>query len=246
MTQAFGYITTAQALYFSNDLKLAHYVKIPPRVTFSAQVWAVLVSTFVCTGIFNFQMTKIPNVCTAAAPFGFSCPGVNTFFTAAVFWGTLGPHKLFGLNGQYKEMLIGFPVGFVLVLAGYAAKRIWPRNTWVRMYHPVAFTTGALLWAPYNMTYVWPAVPIAFVTWMVIKPRYLAFWSKYNYIVSAAFASGVAIAALIIFFGIQLPAVVFEWWGTDQPYLGCEGTACRRLPLPAQGFFGPAKGNYVE
>ena len=48
--KAFGYITTAQAVYFSNDLKIAHYVKIPPRCTFVAQVLAVAVSTFVCTG----------------------------------------------------------------------------------------------------------------------------------------------------------------------------------------------------
>ena len=65
--KAFGYITTgsslvylvpvevaetlaAQAVYFSNDLKLAHYVKIPPRCTFAGQMIATFVSTLVCTG----------------------------------------------------------------------------------------------------------------------------------------------------------------------------------------------------
>jgi hypothetical protein len=81
--KAYGYITTAQAVYFSNDLKLAHYIKIPPRHTFIAQVVATLVSTFVCTGILNYQLNGIPNVCTSAASFGMSCPGINTFFTAA-------------------------------------------------------------------------------------------------------------------------------------------------------------------
>jgi ribonuclease I len=81
--KAFGYITTAQAVYFSNDLKLAHYLKIPPRHTFAAQLGATLVSTFICTGVFNFQMNKIHGVCTAEAPFGMTCPGINTFFTAA-------------------------------------------------------------------------------------------------------------------------------------------------------------------
>jgi len=49
----YGYVTTAQAIFFSNDLKLAHYTKIPPRHTFAAQMIAVLISTFVCTGIFQ-------------------------------------------------------------------------------------------------------------------------------------------------------------------------------------------------
>lgn len=44
--KSFGYVTCAHALFFSNDLKLAHYVKIPPRQTFSAQMWGTLVSTF--------------------------------------------------------------------------------------------------------------------------------------------------------------------------------------------------------
>ena len=82
--KAYGYITTAQAIYFSNDLKLAHYTKIPPRNTFIAQMVATGVSTLVCTGVLNFQLNGIKNVCTSEAVFNMSCPGINTFFTAAV------------------------------------------------------------------------------------------------------------------------------------------------------------------
>jgi OPT family oligopeptide transporter len=109
----YGYITTAQAIYFCNDLKLAHYTKIAPRHTYIAQMVAVLVSTFVCVGIFNFQLT-FKNVCTSDASFGFTCPGQNTFFTASVFWGTLGAKKLFGKGKHYNALLIGFPVGLLL------------------------------------------------------------------------------------------------------------------------------------
>ncbi|MDA4806192.1 OPT/YSL family transporter, partial [Enterobacter hormaechei] len=34
----YGYITTAQAIAFASDLKLAHYVHIGPRLTFWAQI----------------------------------------------------------------------------------------------------------------------------------------------------------------------------------------------------------------
>lgn len=60
--KSYGYVTCATALRFSNDLKLAHYVKIPPRHTFFAQMIATLVSTFVCIGVLNFQST-IEDVC---------------------------------------------------------------------------------------------------------------------------------------------------------------------------------------
>lgn len=38
--KGFGYVTTAHALSFANDLKLGHYLKIPPRQTFWCQVAA--------------------------------------------------------------------------------------------------------------------------------------------------------------------------------------------------------------
>jgi OPT family oligopeptide transporter len=109
----YGYISVAQAVYFSNDLKLAHYTKIPPKYTFACQMIATFVSSVVCTAIFNFQM-GFKDVCTPDAAFGFSCPGNTTFFTAAVFWGTLSPKRLFGPDGRYNALLIGFPVGLLL------------------------------------------------------------------------------------------------------------------------------------
>lgn len=55
----------AYALDFANDLKLAHYLKIPQRHTFMAQVVATTVSAFVCTGVMNFQIMNIPDLCKA-------------------------------------------------------------------------------------------------------------------------------------------------------------------------------------
>lgn len=72
---------------------------------------ATIVSTFVCVGILNFQMNQIPGVCTPDAPNHYTCPGINTFFTASVLWGTIGPKKVFGVGGQYTAMLLGWPLG---------------------------------------------------------------------------------------------------------------------------------------
>ena len=72
--KTYGYISTYQALAFSNDLKLAHYTKIPPRYTFACQVVATLIFTFISAGILNFQMS-FKDVCTSKAAFGFTCPG---------------------------------------------------------------------------------------------------------------------------------------------------------------------------
>lgn len=113
--KTYGYISVYQALAFSSDLKLAHYLKIPPRYTFYMQLWATLIYCFVSAAVFNFAM-GFKDVCTADAQFRFTCPNQRTFFTSAVFWGTLSPKRLFGSGMRYNWMLAGFPLGVAIVL----------------------------------------------------------------------------------------------------------------------------------
>lgn len=116
--KTYGYIAVYQALAFSNDLKLAHYMKIPPRHTFAAQLIATLIYCLVSASIFNFAM-GFKNICTPTADFKFTCPNQRTFFTAAVFWGTISPKRLFGAGKRYNLMLLGFPLGVIMVVGTY-------------------------------------------------------------------------------------------------------------------------------
>lgn len=175
--KAYGYVTCAHALHFSQDMKLAHYIKIPPRHTFAAQMVPTLVSTFVCVGIIQYQV-HLENICTADAPFRFTCPGVNTFFTAAVLWGTVGPKRMWGVGGQYVETLIGFPLGVIVVLIFWALNSKYPKNKFFRNAHPVVMFNGGCTWAPFNLAYVWPAVPVGFFSWVYLKNRHIGLWSK--------------------------------------------------------------------
>ncbi|KAK2623709.1 hypothetical protein QTJ16_006890 [Diplocarpon rosae] len=251
--KSYGYVTCAHALRFSNDLKLAHYVKIPPRHTFAAQTIATFLSTFVCVGVINFQINEIPDVCQPNQKNRFTCPDINTFFTAAVLWGTLGPHKMFGTGGQYTALLMGFPIGLLLPFVVYYAQKHLPKQKWLRQVHPVVLLYGPLNWAPYNLSYAWPSVPIGYFSMVYLKKRYLAFWSKashlfhaqsYNYILSASWSSAIAIAAIIIFFGLQWSEVEIKWWGNSVSYQGCEDIPCTRLELAEGEYFGPGIGEF--
>lgn len=88
-------------------------------------------------------------------------------------------------------------------------------------------------------------VMITWVSWAYVKPRYLAFWSRYNYVLAAAWTAGVAIAAIIIFFSVQIPDVSIDWWGNNVVAQGCEAAACVRFPdLPEKGYFGRDPGSF--
>jgi OPT family oligopeptide transporter len=227
-------------------LKLAHYIKIPPRQTFAAQVVATLVSTLVCVGILNFQMNDIPGVCTVNAPNHFTCPGINTFFTAAVLWGTIGPKKVFGAGGQYTALQVGWALGVIVVVFFWWIQRRFPNSRWLRQVHPVVMISGALIWAPYNLSYFIPAVPVGWVSWIWIKNRHLDFWGKYNYVLSASFSTAIAVAGIIMFFSVQWTDQKLYWWGNNVTWQdGCESTPCTLHQLGDGEIFGPKPGEFA-
>ena len=77
-----------------------------------------------------------------------------------------------------------------------------------------------------------------------LRKRYLAFWSKYNYVLSAAFSSAIAIAGVIIFFAVSYNGYEINWWGNNAD-TGCEAKNCVRLTLPEGEYFGPRIGTYA-
>jgi len=76
--------------------------------------------------------------------------------------------------------------------------------------------------------YIPPASAVNYVPWAivgflfqyVIRRRHFSWWTKYNYVLSAALDSGVAIGVVLIFFCLQYPKngaiglnTVQAWWG---------------------------------
>ncbi|CAK7274008.1 hypothetical protein SEPCBS119000_005949 [Sporothrix epigloea] len=271
--KAFGYVTCAAAIGFSNDLKLAHYVKIPPRHTFAAQLICTIVSSFVCTAVLNFQMNKIANVCTPEAADKMTCPGINTFFTAAVMWGTIGPKRVFGKGGQYTVLLVGFPIGVIVpIIFWYLQKKIRDQDEartvdadgnvisnsdgevatnkaklvqWVRQIHPIVILNGGLYLTPYNISYLWPMIPFAYISRIWVRSRYLAFWSRYNYVLSASLSTAMALAGLIIFFAIDYQNISINWWGNTAVGYDCDWSRdCTLLTLADGEHFGPGVGEF--
>ncbi|ORX39551.1 OPT oligopeptide transporter protein-domain-containing protein [Kockovaella imperatae] len=247
--KCWAYLSSWQALSFANDLKLAHYQKIPPRVTFMAQIVATFIFSVVSALEFNFIM-GLRDVCTPDAAFRFTCPYQTSFFTATIFWGVIGPKKLFGPGQRYNMMLLGFPLGLVLVLIYWGLLKAFPKKKWIRNFHPVMLITGPVGYgAPYNLAFNLGNLYVNLLSFQYIRKHYLAFWAKWNYVISAAFSCGIALCGLFIFFALEIPksgTLAFPtWWGNTVTGLGCEGDyGCPRLVLAEGGHFGAGQGQY--
>ena len=75
---------------------------------------------------------------------------------------------------------------------------------------------------------MYPAAPINYAAWgvvgfifqYIIRRRHFSWWAKYNYVLSAALDSGVAVSSLLIFFVLYYPRngtiglnSIQSWWG---------------------------------
>lgn len=243
----YGYITSTQGLKFASDLKLGHYMKIPPRLLFNVQMVATLVSSLTQIGVLNWMFRNITGICTPEAMHGFTCPIARVHFNGSILWGVIGPQRFFGTKELYRPLVWAFAIGAVAPPMLWA---IWKwtggrKGSWAwlrKVSLPVAF--GSLSWIP-------PATGLNFSAWAIVcfifnhylRRRAAAWWGKYTMTLSAALDASLAFGLVVIFFGFVYPGWMdsFTWWGTEIYKGGCDWQACSWLDPKSEkgGKFGP-------
>ena len=88
-------------MQFTADFKLGHYMKIPPRPMFFAQVVATVFAGTVQLGVQAWMFTNIPDICDTKQKDGFICPSTEVFGTASIIWGVIGPALQFSKGQLY-------------------------------------------------------------------------------------------------------------------------------------------------
>lgn len=234
------YISSAQGVKFSSDLKLGHYMKIPPKILFKVQMAATLVSSCVQITVLNWMFVNIPGICTPEAINGFNCPIARVHFNGSILWGVVGPQRFFGPGAMYRHLVWAFLVGAVAPVVLWMISKRSKKSILRKVNLPVLF--GSLSWIP-------PATGLNFSIWAVVcfsfnnlvRRRAPAWWSKYTMTMSAALDSGLAFSLVVIFFGFIYPGLVknFKWWGTEIYKQGCDWQACPYLTLQPGEKFGP-------
>ncbi|KAJ1022373.1 hypothetical protein NDA13_005282 [Ustilago tritici] len=248
MFKVFCYMAVYQGLSFTADMKLGHYMKVPPKDLFVAQVTAIVVSSFVVLGVQSWVFSNIENVCTPDASDNFTCNYLIVFGTASQIWGLIGPGAVFSPGKQYGKLLWMFLVGAIFPIIIWALTRKFPRSFMRKINSPVIFTGTGLM--P-------PATGINFTAWALcgfvfnylVKKYRTGWWIRYNYVLGAALDTGTAIAAVLIFFclifpkGSQSDFASDGWWGNTAPYNTADGNLASYLTAPEEGFM-PAPGQF--
>ncbi|WVW86393.1 OPT family small oligopeptide transporter [Kwoniella bestiolae CBS 10118] len=215
--KTYSYITTTQSLGFIQDLKIAHYMHVPLRPIFLAQITACIIGSITQLLVQAWLFNNIPDICSSSSE-KWWCPHTRTFFSASVLYGLIGPRRLFGAESLYRHLNWFYLLGAVMPLLTWMMARRWPRWGLQFVCWPVVFSCVSLL-PPYLPINFMSFCIIGFITQHYIRRRYFDWWSRYNYTLSAAFTCGYALCIILIFFTLQLPKdgkvgqSIQDWWG---------------------------------
>ncbi|EFW99104.1 small oligopeptide transporter [Grosmannia clavigera kw1407] len=241
MFKNYGYLCMSQALYFAQDLKLGHYMKVPPRTMFWAQLAASIWSAIVQIAVMNWALGSIHDVCSDDQKNSYTCANAKVFYTASVIWGAIGPKRMFSGDAIYHKLQYFWLVGAITPIITWFLARRYPKSVWRYVNMPLIF--GGPGWLPPATVFIylcWGSVG-TFFNWFV-KRRWSGWWMQYNYVTSAGLDSGLIVSTLIIFFSLYLTsATAPQWFGNVGALetLDMKGKALH-LELPAGQKFGPS------
>ncbi|KAM1005343.1 hypothetical protein ACFX13_005472 [Malus domestica] len=227
----YGRISTVHALSFLSDLKLGHYMKIPPRCMYTVQLVGTLVAGIVNLAVAWWMLENIENICDVESRnpnSPWTCPKYRVTFDASVIWGLIGPRRLFGPGGLYRNLMWLFLVGALLPFPICSMSKIFPDKKWIPLINMPVIT--------YGFAGMPPATPTNIASWLITGGifNYFVFkyhkrwWQKYNYVLSAALDAGTAFMGVLLFFALQNPKHELKWWGTELDH--CPLATCPIAP----------------
>ncbi|KAJ9145129.1 Small oligopeptide transporter, OPT family [Pleurostoma richardsiae] len=236
--KAYGYMALYQGLAFTSDLKMAQYMKVPPRTVFMGQVISTIWSSVVQIAVMNWAFGAIDGICDSDQSNHFTCPGGRVYFNASVIWGLIGPQRIFGIGAIYSSMLWFFLIGAICPFISWFLARRYPRSFWKYICFPIIFGGAGMIPPATALNYLsWGVVGFAFNK--LIRNRWRGWWMQYNYVTSAGLDVGLALSTILIFFTLSLTNTdMTSWWGANKALntMDYQDTAIVRTLAPGETF----------
>ncbi|BFZ59201.1 hypothetical protein YB2330_000205 [Saitoella coloradoensis] len=233
------YITNHQGITFSSDMKLGHYMKVPPRVMMLVQVVATGVGSLTQIFVMNWMFGNIRGICTLEAENGFTCPFARVHFNGSMVWGLIGPGRFFGRGQMYHPLLYCFLAGALIPILIYYLTKRYPTSLW-KYVHPAIILGGTSWIPPATGVNYWTWAIVGFISNRIIRRRAEGWWSKYNFVLSAALDSSLALGVLVVYFAVVYPGMAdkWQWWGIEVFEDTCDWKGCAWKTVEAGEKFG--------
>ncbi|RWR89396.1 Oligopeptide transporter [Cinnamomum micranthum f. kanehirae] len=227
--KVYGHISMTQAITFLQDLKLGHYMKIPPRTLFMAQVVGTFIAAVVYLGTAWWLIDSVHDICNVDllppnSPW--TCPSDHVFYDASVIWGLIGPRRIFGELGTYSAVNWFFLAGALAPLIAWLAHKAFPNHQWIHL-----INMPILIGATRDMP---PATVVNFTSWLIVGfisgfiiYRYQrVWWQRHNYVLSGALDVGLAFMGVLLYLCLGSENITLRWWGSGIRENDCHLASC--------------------
>lgn len=198
----------SQALSLVADMKLALYMKIPPKHMFAAQMLGTVIGCIVNYLVLSFVLSPasgyIPYLSGEVEdPTGqWDGRKVGIFYSASIVWGAVGPANFF--QGSYRSLYWGFLLGAVAPVPFYLVqKRFGPQLSkrgvdLSKVAFPI-FLHGCNESPQVPTNIIISGFAASFLSQKWAREKRPKWFAKYNYVLSAALDAGASINALVVF-----------------------------------------------
>lgn len=229
--KVYGYISMKQGITFLQDFKLGHYMKIPPRAMFLAQVVGTMIAALAHLGTAWWLIGTIPDICNrellpAGSPW--TCPTDHVFYDASVIWGLIGPRRIFGDLGHYSVINWFFLVGAIAPILVWLAHKAFPNKPWIKLITMPVLLGATIDMPPATAVNLTSWIFIAFVSGFIVYRYYRGWWSRHNYVLSGALDAGLAFMGVLLYLCLEMKHVSLDWWGSNPD--GCPLASCPTDP----------------
>ncbi|KAL7315338.1 hypothetical protein PS15m_006798 [Mucor circinelloides] len=229
-----GYNTMSQAGNLARDLKIGHYLKVPPRLTFAHQIAGTIIGC-IFNYIVNASITSSKRD-VLLDPVGnqfWNGATPQTINSAAITWGAIGPLAMFGPDTQYYIFLWAFIIGFFLPVPGYLLHRRFPNVGFDKFNIPMILI-GLCVMPGTNTSWITVSFVLILIFQGYLKKRYSTWFARHTYLISAALDSGTSLMVFFVSMALQggVSGTTYDfpiWWGNradadymDQCCLNCE------------------------
>ncbi|PVU88909.1 hypothetical protein BB561_005640 [Smittium simulii] len=216
--RSFGNMVLGQMLQSSENMKIGHYMKLPPRGVFLIQIVGTTICILTSLTTIKILEYKVSDLCQRTSQ-DWNCFSMNTMYSASSIWGLFGPSELFNTGREYAPLWISIAVGLISPVIIFALSKKYPGTILSYIHIPIIFNVAASY--PPNTS---SALVSSFILSMIFNYylyRYKhSWWTRYNYLLNIGVDLGTVITVMIIgLLGKNIQPI--KWEGNSQ-FGGCK------------------------
>jgi OPT family small oligopeptide transporter len=200
------------------DQKIGHYMHVPPRTVFFAQVFGTLLGVPINYGVVRWVLnTKFAYLSGEKQdPLNqWTGQQIQSYNTMGVQYAVLGPQRLFSEH-LFAPLPWSFLVGALIPPLLYLLHRRFPR--WrVDLWNVTIFFSGLAMFYGNISTGYTSAIIGGYVVMYHLYRKHFEVWKRYSYMIAAAFDAGFNFNLLLVFlfFGAGKQIAMPNWWGNN-------------------------------